>query len=123
MDNRLDRFESKLDKLVDNQTEMAITQSEIVAATKLNTDSLEQHMSQTLEVRKQTTILFEGITALKQEMDKRRQEAKDELSVRLQPIEQTIDRVKFSFVLVGGLGSFLFALAKLGVFSRIFHIQ
>src|SRR4051812_9355209 len=104
MEDRLSRLEEKQDSIIEKVGEMAIN-------TAANTASLKEHMSQTVEVRKQTEMLFEGLKDLKEDMD-----------ARLKPLDTFVDRAKFLGAVAGVAGTLLVGAAKLGLISIIQHL-
>jgi hypothetical protein len=103
-DLRLNRLETKTDDLLTSMTEVKVTLGENTIQLQANTASLDEHKAQTLEVRKQTQILFEGIEALKKDMDS-----------RVKPVEVVIDRIKFTGVILGIFGGVAIGLDQLGI--------
>jgi hypothetical protein len=97
MEHRLDRMEEKLDK--------------ISTATIENTASLKEHMTQTLEVRKQTEILT-----------KLYEESKVETEKRLKPLETFKDRCIFSCHIVAYVATAIYGAKELGLLDFLLSI-
>jgi hypothetical protein len=104
LDSKIDRVETK----VDNNTQVLL---EVASHTAANTASLQQHMAQTQEVRKQTQMLFQGLEAMQKDAE-----------ARIKPIEIVIDRIKFSGVILGTLGGALLGLHELGILPYLLKL-
>jgi len=111
MEKRLDKIEQKVDKIAEDVVDVKVSTAANTEALKVYNLSLQEHMAQTIEVRKQTEILFNGIEALKKEIDG-----------RIKPLEITSDRVKFTGVVLGVLGGILVGLAEMGWLQPILQL-
>jgi len=104
MEDRFDRLETKIDVMSEKQTEFAVAMASLAGATQNNTASLQEHMSQTNEVKKQTQMLFEGLRTMKEDFD-----------TRLKPTENFVDRAKF----LGAVAAFVLS-TVLGLYAAGF---
>ena len=101
-------LKAQVDKIADDVVEIKVDMAEVKVSTAVNTASLQEHMMQTQEVKKQTALLFEGIEKLKQDVDS-----------RMKPVETVIDRIKFTGVILGALGGVVVGAYQLGLFDAL----
>lgn len=103
-DTRLDRLENKIDKLADKCEIIAVKTAE-------NTSSLQEHMSQTLEVRQQTMLLQQI-----------RNDDKRTNDTRFANLEQFQDRVWVIFKTLGTVLAAIYAMDKMGIWLFLFKL-
>ena len=102
---KLDKLEAKLDSKFDKLNDTLI---ELVIQTARNTDSLEDHMQQTVEVRKQTGLIAADLSVHKVE----------DLKIHAK-VNTFMDRFKFLGTILGTSGAILYALHAMGILDKI----
>lgn len=111
-DQRIDRIEDKIEKLSDGLNELNVTLAR-------NTTSLEEHMKQTAEVRKQTELLRVYIDNVKDSLVLSiNSHTKDDEAFH-QEVRDSRLKIKMLLWVCGVLGTSVFALMKSGLMDRI----
>lgn len=104
MDNRLDKFESKLDSIDIHVQTLAVSTAE-------NTENLKAHMAQTLEVKTQTKMLGESLEAMNKHFE-----------ARINIHDKFKDRIITIFNTLCYIGVFLLGCEKLGLL-KFLHLS
>lgn len=109
MDQRLNKIETKIDKLDEKVEKLVVT-------TATNSIVLDEHMRRSDALEKRNDLLEQSIALQREEFKQAVISHKEELHKELAPIKTVVDRVKFSAVLLMSIVSIIATLKHLGLF-------
>lgn len=115
MQELFERLDTKIDNLNDKVADLTVKTAE-------NTLSLQQHMEQTIEVRKQTIMLREYIDVVKDTLAKSIEDHNKEDLKFHQSVRDDKNKIKWTIYLAGGMFSAIAILNKAGYLDNILAI-